>query len=131
LRTLILGHRGGALLLIAVALALKALIPAGYMVGSRSLVLSIEICADTTGEHLTRLLVLPRDNPAPASDAGKGSAACPFASLWVGGLAGDVANFVAAAIAFILVLGFAPMRPPRLLPAPFMRPPLRAPPGLA
>jgi hypothetical protein len=52
LRHLFLRQRWLAALVVAAALAMKALIPAGYMVGSQSgRVLTIQICADRWGRR--------------------------------------------------------------------------------
>lgn len=128
-RTLIARHRALTLLLLAAALALKAIVPAGFMIdSSRSLVLSVRICTGTT-EHTVRNIVVPRRGERPAQTAEKQAQPCAFASLFAGGPAGPLPAFVAAAILFVLALGFA--RVPRLVlrqPS-YQRPRLRAPPA--
>lgn len=128
IRTLLLRHRGLAVALIVLALLIKAAVPAGFMIGARSMVLTIEICADSTGERLSHQIVLPLTREAAPASGGKAATGCAFSSLWAGGLAGNFPAFVAAAILFALALGFAPVAAPRLQSARFLRPPLRAPP---
>jgi hypothetical protein len=136
LRALLRSHRRLAALLLALALCMKALVPAGYMVGGSMVdggakVLTIEICADTLGAKLTRQIAVPH-HAAPGDaqgDHGKSAAACPYAGLAMAGLAGVDTALLALALGFILALGFAPVPPPRLARAAYFRPPLRGPPG--
>lgn len=121
-------HRTTAFLLIALALAMKAVVPVGFMLGTQDKVLTVLICADASGEHLTRTIAVQgsstSDSKAKAGDA------CPFASLSFASLGVDDAPFVALAIAFLLLLGFAPVRIPTLGSVTYIRPPLRGPPAL-
>lgn len=128
-RTLMTRYRALALLLLAAALAMKAIVPAGVMINSsRSIVLSVRICSGTT-EHTVRNIVVPRRGEHPSQTAQKQAQLCAFASLFAGGLADRLPAFLAAAILFVLALGLA--RVPRLVlrqPA-YLRPRLRAPPA--
>lgn len=54
LSILIRKHRTIAFLLIVLALAMKAVIPAGFMLGTQDKVLTVRVCADATGEHITK-----------------------------------------------------------------------------
>jgi len=131
LRDTLRSHRHLAVVIVLLALAFKAAVPAGFMIETRSLTLTMAICADATGGHVTRQIVVPRsDQPAPA-DSSKGSATCPFAALGLGLLADELPVFAAAALVFILLTGLAPAYSPRLRRHEFQRPPLRAPPALA
>ena len=136
LRTFLHRYPALALLLVAAALAMKVAVPAGMMVGTQSKTLTIEICADTLGVHLTRQIAVPFAPPSPGKagetgDHGKDSGACPFGALAMAALGGADAALLAAALAFILTLGIAPPclvareRHTRL------RPPLRGPPARA
>jgi hypothetical protein len=49
LRAFFRDHRRLAALLVALALCVKALVPAGYMPGAHGKVLTVEICADASG----------------------------------------------------------------------------------
>ncbi|QGN54319.1 DUF2946 family protein [Novosphingobium sp. Gsoil 351] len=134
LRRTLHGHARLTAALIALALILRAIVPAGYMVSADALTLTIEICADTSGQHLTRQIVVPRNDAPdqPKHDSAKGTAGCPFASLWAAGLDSTTPPALAVlALACILILGLAPRRPPVARRQPFLRPPLRAPPVLA
>lgn len=134
LRIFLATHYRLAAAVLALALIMKALVPAGFMAGGGSTVLSIEICADASGgDKLTRQIVVPRSGDADETrdGGGKGQAACPYASHAMPGLAAAPPALLALALAFILALGFAPSRvaPPRRLR--HALPPLRGPPAFA
>ena len=130
LRTLLLRHRALAILLVAAALCLKALVPAGYMLEARHKVLTVTVCMDSQGHSVTRDIVVPMKgstagDAARHADAGK---ACGWSSLAMDALGGADAPLLAAALAFIFALGFAPLAAPRPRRAVWLRPPLRGPP---
>jgi len=130
LRTLLMRHRALAILLVAAALCLKALVPAGYMLEARHKVLTVTVCMDSQGHTVTRDIVVPMKG-SPAGDAARhadAGKACGWSSLAMDGLAGADAPLLAAALAFILALGFAPLAAPRPRRAVWLRPPLRGPP---
>jgi hypothetical protein len=129
LRAFFSEHRRLAGLLIALALCMKALVPGGYMPAQHGKVLTISICADATGGKLTRQIVLPHSGKA--GEHAKHEGTCPYAALGMAALAGADAVLLALAIAFVLALGFAPVRPPRPAHAFRLRPPLRGPPAHA
>lgn len=116
------------MLLVVVALCLKAALPTGFMISQQSRTLTVEICADSLGRMVTHQLVLPMKGDA-GGEQGKGE--CPFASLSMASLDAADPVLLAAALAFILALGFAPAHLPRLERATRLRPPLRGPPATA
>ncbi|MFN3864974.1 MAG: DUF2946 family protein [Erythrobacter sp.] len=122
------------LVLVVLILAVKALVPAGYMVSrSGGRFLTVTICADASGTPKQMQIAIPDRNDA-GSDHGKAAdkgQPCAFSGLGHAALGGTDPLLLAAALAFILLIGFAP-RP--ALPArdtPFVRPPLRGPPSLS
>jgi hypothetical protein len=129
LRAFIHDHRLLAVLLVVLALAMRAAMPAGTMLGQHGKVLTIEICADASGAKLTRQIVVPHAGKPATTEAAEGKTAgsCAFSSLSMASLAGADA----VPLVFILALGFAPVRaaPPRRVLD--LRPPLRGPPALA
>ncbi len=131
IRAFLRDHRQLAALLVALALCLKALVPAGYMIGSQTKVLTISICADSIGRHLTRQIAVPQTGKAGGgeSDDGKSSSQCPFTALAMASLSGAGVALLVLALAFILALGFAPVRPLHLERLLHLRPPLRGPPA--
>jgi hypothetical protein len=129
-RALLLRHRTIAMLLIAAALCMKVLVPAGFMVGSERKVLTIEICADTLGARLTRQIVIPvagKSTGGPGTH--KSDTACPFSALGMATLGGADVVLLAAALAFVLAVGLAPLLAPAVSSPTRLRPPLRAPPA--
>lgn len=132
LRAFLIQHRRLAGLLIVMALAMRVLIPGGYMPGLDGKVLTIQVCADTQGSQITQHIVVPTDsretNPA---QPGKANGLCAFSALGFAALGGADFVLLAGALAFILLLGFAPMRVPRLARSFHILPPLRGPPALA
>ena len=119
------------LAILAAALLLRALIPAGTMLQTGNLTLSVTMCADATGGVRSLALEIPREpgNPGDGAghDASKGH--CAFSVLTLGMLEG-AAPFVLAALlaAFALALLPAAQIPlPRWYRA---TPPSRAPPAI-
>lgn len=131
LRAFFHARRGLAVLLLAAALAMKVLVPAGYMPGQHSRVLTIEICADTMGTKITRQIVVAHEGKPGQAQAAKGEGACAFSSLAMASLSGADAALLALALAFIIALGFVPTPQPQPRRIAFLRPPLRGPPALA
>jgi len=118
-----------AFAVIALALAMKALVPAGFMIETRDHVLTIAICADASSGHtISKQIVIP-GKPAPAqSTQAKSGEACAFSGLAMAGLSAADPALLAQALAFILLLGFAAVTVPRIVSTRRIRPPLRAPP---
>lgn len=131
LRTLLVRHRALAAVLLAVALCLKAVMPAGYMVGPASKVLTIQICAAASGHAVTKQIAIPMKEHA-GSDGGQSAPGdCAYGSLSMASATGPDPVLLLFAIAFILALGFAPVRVPPRARISHVRPPLRGPPALA
>jgi hypothetical protein len=129
LRALLHRHRLLAIALAVCALAIKAAVPAGYMVGQHGTVLTIEICADASGGALTKQIVIPSSGQkSDRSEQAKAQQTCPFGAMGHGALAGADPVLLALAIAFILALGFAAAPSAPLKRIAFLRPPLRGPP---
>lgn len=133
MRNFLLDHRRLALILLLCALFMKAFVPTGSMIGSHARTFTVEFCAEGAAPSLSKQIVISPQTPldVPAADHGKSDGACAFSALSMAGLSGADAIQLAAAIAFILVLGvFAIALPLSAAPA-HIRPPLRGPPALA
>lgn len=129
LRSLFRDHRCLALLVLAPAFCLRALVPAGHMIVSAGpMVLTVSICADSTGEMMTREIVVP--GKGGKLDKADKDTSCAFSSL-AKALGGADPILLALAFAFLLVFGLAPMRALPTGPAPFTLPPTRGPPARA
>lgn len=127
LRALILRQPWLVALLVALALAMRALVPAGMMVDSGQRVLTITICADSLGQTLSRTLVLPA-RPADAAKTGAPKA-CAFSVLAYGAQGAD-AFVLAALLLFILAAALAPLPTPAPRRMAYANPPARAPPKM-
>ena len=131
LRAFLIGHRRLAVIVVAFALLMKALLPAGYMVGPAQgqKVLTVLVCADASGDHLSRQVSLPasgkKDGNPPSHDV------CPFAGHAFAALGGADPIQIALAMLFVLALGFAPVPLPRLVRARHVLPPPCGPPAIA
>jgi hypothetical protein len=126
LRALILRQPWLVALLVALALAMRALVPAGMMVESAARVFAITICADSLGQTLSRTLVLPA---RPSDPAKTGAAkACAFSVLTYGAQGAD-AFVLAALLLFILAAAFAPLASVAPRRVAYAHPPARAPPS--
>lgn len=133
LRAFLHDHRALVGLLVALALAMKALLPAGYMLGAQGRHLTVEICSDASGKHLTRQIVIPTNGSAQERQAAqtKAEGTCPFSALAMGAVGGADPALLLVALAFILQLGFAPVTALLRQRRTYLRPPLRGPPVLA
>lgn len=128
-RAFFLRHHALACILVMAALCMKLLVPAGFMLGHNSKVLTVEICTDGMGPAVTKQLIIPmKGQPGDTSSkAGKGD--CPFSSLSMASVDGADQLLLALALAFILALGFAAVRTSLPKPVFHLRPPLRGPPA--
>ena len=123
-----------ALVLVVLALAVKAVVPAGYMISSSGeRFLTVTICADASGTPKQMRIAIPdKDQTAgDHSEADDKSQPCAFSGLGHAALGGADPLLLAAALGFILLVGFAPLRAPPARDIPFLRPPLRGPPSLS
>lgn len=121
-------HRRLALGLVVLAVLIKALMPAGYMLSDRAHVLTVEICADASGQTMTRQIAVPADGK---SDHAKAEGTCAWGVLASAALGGADIVLLALALAFILALGLTASRPAPPARTTYLRPPLRGPPAFA
>ena len=129
-RAFLRSHRQLAALLVAAALCMKALIPAGYMIGADSKVLTVQICADSLGHSIVKQIAIAQKGHAPDKQS-QMDGTCAFTSLGHASLGGTDPIQLALALLFILALGFTPLVAPAPRPIFHLRPPLRGPPALA
>jgi len=131
IRALFLHHRRLAMLLVTAALCMKALIPAGYMLGEDTRVLTVQICADTIGQTITTRIALPSSGHGPDGGKAKTDSACPFTALGHAALGGADPVQLALALVVAMALAFAPRLPAAPKRILHLRPPLRGPPARA
>ncbi|MCJ2185996.1 DUF2946 family protein [Novosphingobium beihaiensis] len=131
IRAFLQRHIRVAAMILALALAMKAFVPAGYMIGSSAAKsFTIEICDGQGGSVLSKLTIPGKPHNA-ADEHTKAAKDCPFTALSMHLLAGADDGLLVLALAFILALGFAPVSPLRLSRIGFLTPPLRGPPALS
>jgi hypothetical protein len=144
LRAIIRDHARLMLVLLALALVVKAVIPTGYMLsasGERFLTgymlsasgerfLTVTICADASGTPKQMQIAIPakQDPGDDHSDEASKATHCAFSGLGHSALGGTDRLLLAAALAFILLTGFAPLPALAARDIPFLRPQLRGPP---
>lgn len=123
-------HYRQAFVLALLALCLKALLPSGFMLGQHHRTITIEICHDATGGSSTLQMLLPTKAGSDHVPGKPAKGECPFGALSMASLGGADPVQLALAIAFIMALGFAAIRPAALTRSYYLRPPLRGPPAL-
>jgi hypothetical protein len=132
LRALICDHARLTLVLLALALAVKAVVPAGFMLSAGGdQFLTVTICSDASGSPKQMQIAIPgkRDTGGDHSDAASKATHCAFSGLGNSALGGTDPLLLAAALAFILLIGFAPLPALPARDIPFLRPQLRGPPA--
>jgi disulfide bond formation protein DsbB len=121
-------HPRLALWLIAAALAVKALMPAGYMlVDTSARTLTVAIC-DGNGPATMTIQLPMGEHKAPDS---KQDGGCAFSALSHATMGGADPVLLLAAFAFLLALGFAATPQPAPRRRAFARPPSQGPPTRA
>ena len=139
-RRLIRDYRAVAALLVALALALRLLVPAGYMpmIAQGSVVLAICDGAGpvtiTAPAARTPMAGMHHHSGTPADAApvpSKPASACAFADLSTPAMASVDAVLLVAAIAYAVALAIRRVVPLRVREHGHLRPPLRGPPALA
>ncbi len=132
IRRHILRHRMVAVWLVALALAMKALVPTGFMpIIASNGTITVEICGGS--QHQTVTMTIPglakqQDQPGKQ---GKTDMPCAFSGLSMQGLAAADPIALALAILFILATGLRETPQPTARQIAFLRPPLRGPPALS
>jgi len=132
LRAIIRDHAGLMLVLLALALVVKAVMPTGYMLSaSGERFLTVTICADASGTPKQMQIAIPgkQDPGGDHSDAASKATHCAFSGLGNFALGGADPLLLAVALAFILLIGFAPLPALPARDIPFLRPQLRGPPA--
>ena len=127
-------HRGLAALLLAAALCMKALVPAGFMVEARASVLHLTLCGDGAEAHAGEAAAKAVRDKLPVAhgwaDHGQAGQSCPYAVLGMASLGGVDAPLLAMTLAFVLALAFLPVAGVIAGRDGWLRPPLRGPPAI-
>lgn len=130
LRTFFRQHRRLAFALVAIALCLKIVVPTGYMVGTDSRTLTVLVCHDASGAGSALKITLPVKSGQTDAPGKPMKGECPYGALSMAALGGADPVLLALALAFIIALGFAPIRLALAERFRHVRPPLRGPPAL-
>lgn len=122
-------QRAMAFAILAFALAMKAIVPTGFMIGAEAKVLTIRLCnkSQFSSAAQARQIAIPM-NGKPASKHDKADEICPYSALSMASLSNTDLTLLSPALAFILALTFTPGRTACAKRIFYLRPPLRAPP---
>lgn len=117
-----------AAMLLAAALLLKALIPAGYMPAAPDTGLIVALCSGTMPAGSTVTITIPKKGSHQDHGTTTADHPCAFAPLAAAMTGADLAPLILAALAFVFVAAI--VRAPLALPAKAarIRPPSQAPP---
>jgi hypothetical protein len=139
LRRLLLEHRALAMWLAALALAVRLLVPAGFMVGSVDGRPVLQLCSGFGPVAVATAAPMPmahggghhdrdshRESDRPATDM-----PCPYAGLAQAATTPVDPVLLVLAIAFAMALGVRATRWPALRDRSHLRPPMRGPPRLS
>jgi hypothetical protein len=129
LRNLVLANRPFACAVLALALMMKIIMPAGYMPTVSNGQIVVSICSGTG--PMTMVMTIPglgHGKSEGDGHHGKVEPPCAFSGLSALSLAAADPVLLAAAILFVLALGTRSLALPASTASPYLRPPLRGPP---
>jgi len=129
LRAFFRRHAALAMLIVVMALGLRALMPAGYMTSTSKTGMTIELCSGVAGQ--TMEIALPGTHHDGDGDhkSNRADSPCAFSGLSGGALSAVDPFILAIAIAFIMAMAFRRVAAILATPPVFLRPPLRGPPA--
>lgn len=130
-RAFVSANRLVLMALFALALCIRAAVPAGYMVTpAADKLIEVSICHGTTGERTTAQIAIPMKADAGGERTSPEAKDTPCAFSGLAQLAiGSTPPVIAAmALAALLALGLAPQKSPAPAAPAYLRPPLRGPP---
>ncbi|WP_033919611.1 hypothetical protein [Sphingomonas sp. 37zxx] len=125
IRRLLSRHPALAALLLAAVLAMKLLVPAGYMTSVSGTTITVAVCNGSGPMTIT----IPMEGHDQA-DRSDDAMPCAFAGVPGAMLAATDPVLLLGAILFVLALGLSRSRIVLPRAAPYLRPPLRGPPAL-
>lgn len=131
IRSLVLSRRWLALWLIAAALAVKAIVPAGYMVAPGKS-FTVTMCSGTGAGEMTLTVPMSQDGKGKHDSTDKpADGTCAFSALGFAAMGGADLALLVAVITWLIALGVGPVVLPSLARIPHRSPPLRGPPAFA
>ena len=108
LRALFHRNRWLALVLVVMAIGMKAMVPSGYMLGEQSKTLTFQIC-DGNGDTMVKQMVVPVSGKQQGGKGGQAGhdGVCPHSTLSHAAMTGADPIQLALALLFIFAMGFA------------------------
>lgn len=130
LRAFLQKHSSLAALIVVAALALRVLVPGGYMPSIDHGRITVKICTGAPDGPGTMVMAIPGlEHKQQPGDVATGK--CAYADLAQAMTGGADVILLAAALAFALALALQLISTLPVRPAEFLRPPLRGPPARA
>ena len=121
------------MVILALALLVRAVIPAGYMVAPSSLKLTVQVCADGASDQTSVQIEVPlsKGGQRDKSDHGQKSGQCAFSALSMASMVGDHRPLLIVALATIVATIITNSVSHLQRQTRQLRPPLRGPPLFA
>lgn len=133
LRALMIARRSWTMQFVLLALLVRTLIPAGYMVSPAAMSFTVQLCSGFGQEHMTTRIVVPRsgDSDDRSGEHSPKNQPCAYSALSMASILGADGPLLAPVQAFALDSGA--LLAASLICARFayLRPPLRGPPSFA
>jgi hypothetical protein len=129
LRAFFRRHAALAMLIVVMAIGLRALVPAGYMTSASKTGMTIELCSGVAGQTMAILLPGAHHSDDGNHKSDRTDSPCAFSGLGGGALSATDPFILAIAIAFIMATVFRHIVTARATPPAYQRPPLRGPPA--
>ncbi|WP_230781681.1 DUF2946 family protein [Sphingomonas sp. Leaf37] len=128
-----MAHRHLAALICVAALALRILIPTGYMISVDQGRVAVTLCSGVAQQLPSMTMDMPgMDHTMPdhgkSKDHGKAEMPCAFSSLSAQVLGAVDPSLLVAALAFVAALALHSLSQAIIREAPYLRPHLRGPP---
>lgn len=107
-RNLIHTHPVLAIIILAMALCMKVLVPSGYMISASSKTITVGFCSGEMNAPKTTTITIPMNTDKSEDSAQKGAAEAPcvFSALSMAATGGIDLPLLVLALAFILSIGF-------------------------
>ena len=133
MRAITFQQRSWIIVILAMALFVRAVIPAGYMVAPSSLKLTVQVCADgASGQTSVEIEVpLSEGGQRDKKNHGQTSGPCAFSALSMASMAEDHSPLLIEALATIVATIITNGAPHLQHQTRHLRPPLRGPPLFA
>lgn len=134
LRRLVLAHSHLAALICVAALALRILVPTGYMIAVDHGRIAMTLCSGVAQPQPSMAMDMPgmdhtMSEHGKSKEHGKAEMPCAFSSLSAQALGAVDPTLLVVALAFVAALALHSLSPTIIRAAPYLRPHLRGPPS--